>query len=83
MPATSYFLTILNFKKMKKQNAQAATGLRLLNRNELRMINGGACNPGTYYNKPCTSNLQCGAECSTILYCYCPPGSSSGKCLFK
>jgi hypothetical protein len=69
---------------MKKQNGLPISGGKSLTRQELRKINGGYCNPGPYYNQPCTNQYQCGGpSCYTTLYCYIAPKASVGVCLFR
>lgn len=65
---------------MKTVNNYAA----MLSKTQMRRITGGMCNPGSFYGRPCTNNLQCGGpSCANVLYCYIPPKSSSGTCLFR
>lgn len=55
-----------------------------LSKKAMQRIKGGYCNPSPFYQKPCTTNLQCGGSpCMMTLYCYIAPGASSGVCLFR
>jgi hypothetical protein len=65
-----------------KTNNEMALATKL-SKKQMRKLVGGLCNPGPYYNRPCTNNLQCGGpSCAGTLYCYIPKGSASGTCLF-
>ena len=55
-----------------------------LTRDEMKKIVAGSCNPTQWYDHPCQSNNDCGyPDCSQTLYCYIPPDSGSGTCLFR
>jgi len=70
---------------MKKSKMSLANMPGKLSREDMKKLMGGFCNPGPYYNHPCTTDFNCGgADCATTLYCYhANPKSSTGVCLFR
>ena len=70
---------------MKKQKTSLANMEGKLSRSDMKNIVGGTCNPGPYYNHPCTVDLDCGGTaCATTLYCYhANPKNPTGVCLFR